>query len=603
MHFDWKKLVTSFVLAASTFGGLLPLSASAASLSALRVTTTGSGTLAMAPGEVKSVAVTFQNTGSTAWKNDGAGYISLYTHGPKYRKSVFDPGTWLSPTQVKRLREASVAPGAVGTIAFDLHAPATVGTYQETFALASESVAWIDGGSFTLTINVKAASSASATTSVSDAGAGLSAKLSLVSANRLKLQAGKSAVLTAGFTNTGSSTWTSYGLVAPDVTIATGTSFAHSSWSGNTLTSAAGTVKPSETAYLTFVIAAPKTNGTHTAKFQLTANGEEVDDAFVEIPVEVTGGAAEAAASPLSDEGEEAEALELIDEPTIRVGVLIVDEETNDEVVITSTESDFEVRDIDGKLLAEMGIGEEVTASFDGTRYLFDRGAGNERSSSGLRFVPTTANAVMKIANFDRRITRGSANADNTFRGILELRHNTVKDRTWMINELPVEMYLRGLAETSNVSPIEYQKALLTAARTYAYYHWSRNTKHDGEYYHVDAWLDQVYKGYGQETRAPKITEAVNATRGRIVTYEGETAITPYFSRSDGRTRDWSEVWYGSVPWAVSVEVPCDAGKTLWGHGVGMSASGALCMANQGQTWDQILKHFYTGVDLNQKWL
>jgi len=52
----------------------------------------------------------------------------------------------------------------------------------------------------------------------------------------------------------------------------------------------------------------------------------------------------------------------------------------------------------------------------------------------------------------------------------------------------------------------------------------------------------------------------------------------------------------------VSVEVPCDAGKTLWGHGVGMSASGALCMANQGQTWDQILKHFYTGIDLTKKW-
>ena len=597
----WKKIVVCFTFLAFTLGGLLPSATQAASLAALRVTTTGSGALTMAPGETKAVTVTFQNSGSTTWKNDGSGYISLYTHGPKYRKSAFDPGTWLSPSQVKRIQEATVAPGGVATLAFELHAPSVAGTYQETFALASESVAWIAGGEFTFAISVKVPTTSSIPT-VSTESDGLSAKLALVSANRLKLQAGKSALLTAGFTNTGTATWTSYGLMAPDVSIATGTSFAHSSWKGSTLASGTDAVKPGTTTYLTFVIAAPSSNGTHTAKFQFTANDEDIEDVFVEIPVEVTGGSASAVQSPKTTQGKEAEIVDLIDEPTIRVGVLIVDEETDDKVVITSTESDFEIRDIEGNLLAEISAGQKVSAYFDGTRYVFDRGQGSEKSSSGLRFIPTTENAVMTVANFDRRVTRGSSFADNTFRNVLELRHNTVKDRVWLINELPLEVYLRGLAETSNVSPIEYQKALLTAARTYAFYHWTRNTKHDGEYYHVDAWLDQVYKGYGQEMRAPKITQAVEDTRGRIVMYDGQIAITPYFSRSDGRTRDWSEVWYGSVPWTVSVEVPCDAGKTLWGHGVGMSASGALCMANQGQTWDQILKHFYTGIDLTKKW-
>ncbi len=87
-----------------------------------------------------------------------------------------------------------------------------------------------------------------------------------------------------------------------------------------------------------------------------------------------------------------------------------------------------------------------------------------------------------------------------------------------------------------------------------------------------------------------------------MVTYQGATAITPYFSRSDGHTRDWSEVWAGDVPWVKGVVVPCDKGKTLWGHGVGMSASGALCMANQGMTYQEILKFFYTGIDLTQIW-
>ncbi|HRH32516.1 MAG TPA: SpoIID/LytB domain-containing protein, partial [bacterium] len=184
----------------------------------------------------------------------------------------------------------------------------------------------------------------------------------------------------------------------------------------------------------------------------------------------------------------------------------------------------------------------------------------------------------------------------------LEVRYNETYDRTWVINELKMEYYLRGLAETSNVSHIEFQKSLLTAARTYAFYHWQRATKHKAEGYHVDAYLDQVYRGYSQEAITPRITEAVEATRGQIVTYNGATAITAYFSRSDGRTRDWSEVWGGDVPWSKGVAVPCDEGKTLWGHGVGMSASGALCMANNGQTWDSILKYFYTGVDLGKKW-
>jgi stage II sporulation protein D len=219
-----------------------------------------------------------------------------------------------------------------------------------------------------------------------------------------------------------------------------------------------------------------------------------------------------------------------------------------------------------------------------------------------VRFVPDTKNAVMTVTNFDRRETRNAANADNTFRNILEVRHNDYKDRAWLINELPMEYYLKGLAETSNSSPLEFQKTLLTAARTYGFYHWTRATKHAKEYYHVDAYADQVYNGYGQEARTPNLSKGVDETRGTIVTYEGEIAITPYFSRSDGRTRSWSEVWYGDMPWNVSVPVPCEVGKTLWGHGVGMSAQGALCMANEGTDWQTILKHFYTGVDLMIRW-
>ena len=38
-----------------------------------------------------------------------------------------------------------------------------------------------------------------------------------------------------------------------------------------------------------------------------------------------------------------------------------------------------------------------------------------------------------------------------------------------------------------------------------------------------------------------------------------------------------------------------------YGHGVGMSQYGALSMAKKGYKYDQILKHYYTGVEIQKK--
>ncbi len=574
--------------------------AQAATFSAVPVSISGSGTLTMKPGEVKEITAIVQNTSGVTWKNDGPGYISLYTHEPKYRVSQFDPGTWLSGTQVKRIKESSVASGKTATLVFQLRAPATVGDYVEIFQLASEGTAWVDGGKLKIKISVVE----SATSTTVNSTDGYAAAISVRSANKIKAVAGKSVLFSVSFKNTGSKTWKNYGLKAPDIAIASNDTsvFKHPSWSGSQLALATSSIKPGELATVSFSFTAPKTNGSHTAKFQLTADGLDVPDAFIEIPVTVTGGAKEAISAPKNENGNLVDESKMITEPTIRVGTMIVDEETENKIVITSNESDWQLQDLTGKVLAEMKKGAKVEAYYEDGKYYYVIDGDKSTSSSALRFVPSTSNAIMTVTNFDRRVTRGTANADNTFRNILELRYNDYKDRAWLINELSIEPYLKGLAETSNVSPMEFQKTLLTAARTYAFYHWTRATKHEKEFFHVDAYADQVYNGYGQEARTPRLSQGVDETRGQIVTYNGEIAITPYFSRSDGHTRNWSDVWYGEVPWAVSVKVPCDDGKVLWGHGVGMSASGALCMANQGQTWDQILKYFYTGVTIEKKW-
>ncbi|MFA6521981.1 MAG: SpoIID/LytB domain-containing protein [Patescibacteria group bacterium] len=603
-HFS---VLCSFIVLAGILGsffGAPPVAHAANAYEALLISVSGSGKITLAPGEKKEITATFQNIGTSTWKNDGAGYVSLYTQTPKYRKSVFDPGTWLWGDHLKRIRETSVAPGKTATVVFEIKAPTTTGDYVENFQLAAEDTAWVTGGMITLKISVQntATAQVKSTTpvAVSDS-TGYAAKLSVKSADSIRAQAGRPILFTVGFTNTGSKTWNSYKISAGDVAMASTSSFSHPSWQGTDLVTGAGAIPAGQMAVLSFSFTAPKTNGSHTARFTFTADGVEIPGAYVDIPIDVTGGAAEAITAPTNENA--IDTTSFIEEPMIRSGVLIVDEETDNEVVITSSESAFDLRDVQGNLLAELGVGQSVTASYDGSRYVYDAGRGTEYSSYGLRFEPKTANAIMKISNFDRRVTRNYTYADNEFRNVLELRFNDYKDRTWVINELPMEYYLKGLAETSNSSPMEYQKALITAARTYAFYHWTHNTKRAKEFMTVLSTSDdQVYNGYGQEKRSPNIAAAVEATRGNIVTYAGDIAITPYFSRSAGKTYNWSDVWYGTVAWCVGVPVPWDEGKTLWGHGIGMSASGALAMAKEGYSWDGILKYFYTGIELEQRW-
>jgi peptidoglycan hydrolase-like amidase len=264
-------------------------------------------------------------------------------------------------------------------------------------------------------------------------------------------------------------------------------------------------------------------------------------------------------------------------------------------------------------LFSGVMAGEIVTLGFDFTTKVYKVSvAGMSKSSlKPLRIVPRTKNSVETLLDYRSTPTGSGLASDNRFRHIIEMQYSTKTCKLWLINELPLGYYLKGLGETSSASPLEFQKVMLSAARTYAMYHYNRgvdnkikdgSTKHADEHFHLDSTYDQVYRGYGSELRLPILAEAENQTRGLIITYQGQVAITPYFSRSDGRTRDWTEVWGGTgMPWLKSVVVPADVGQTLWGHGVGMSARGALLMVvNEKKSWDTVIKYFYQGVDIQK---
>jgi len=163
---------------------------------------------------------------------------------------------------------------------------------------------------------------------------------------------------------------------------------------------------------------------------------------------------------------------------------------------------------------------------------------------------------------------------------------------------MDLDEYVKGVvaAEMSSDWPIEALKAQAVAARTFAV----SNTHHD--HCNVDVCTDhnccQAWKGPPYDAA---VVDAVTSTCNEVITYNG-TIIREalYFSHCDGHTRN-SEDYNGwdYVPYLRGVSCGC-ADAYGWtdhnSHGVGMCQYGAKVMAEQGFSYVNILKHYYSGV-------
>ena len=285
------------------------------------------------------------------------------------------------------------------------------------------------------------------------------------------------------------------------------------------------------------------------------------------------------------------------DGPLIRVGLFY----TNEIITVKNTK-EWKVFDANDILLDTVPANVERSFFFndEAKLYSFDTATQTIRTDKYLQ-LKNSNDGMYTITSYHNIPSPGSNIDYNDFIGDLEIRYNSSKDRTWVIETLPMETYLKGIQETTNYDPIEYLKTMSVAARTYAMYHYDRNTKHADEYFQVDSKYDQVYKGYVSMQIFPRIGEAVDLTTGIVGTYEDKIIVAPYFSWSDGRTRSYAEVWTYDVPYLISVPTPYTEGRTLFGHGVGIDATDALNRArHDGSTFDQLLKYYYTGISLEK---
>jgi stage II sporulation protein D len=127
------------------------------------------------------------------------------------------------------------------------------------------------------------------------------------------------------------------------------------------------------------------------------------------------------------------------------------------------------------------------------------------------------------------------------------------------INVLPLEDYLAAVlgSEMSPSFPFEALKAQAVAARTYAV---QRKIEAWGRPYHLGATvLHQVYAGVKQEDRRTR--EAVEATRGEVMTHHMAPIEAYFHSSCGGRTESGLEALGRSLSYLASVVCPC--GETL----------------------------------------
>ena len=241
-----------------------------------------------------------------------------------------------------------------------------------------------------------------------------------------------------------------------------------------------------------------------------------------------------------------------------------------------------------------------------------------------------------------------------------------IKDSTTgNITNIDLEEYIIGVVAGEMPASFEKEalKAQAIASRTYAIYKMKNNIK---DYDLVTDITNQIY------ITKDKMKDAVNETKGLIMTYEGNVIISMYFAKSNGKTEDSQYVFGSNKKYLKSVDSPeenivnsitinksefcnklnivCDniiikdisksqSGRinsitindrvfkgtevrTLlnlkstdfeikvndsieittkgYGHGVGMSQYGANELAKNGYKYDEILKHYYQNVNVEQ---
>ncbi len=133
------------------------------------------------------------------------------------------------------------------------------------------------------------------------------------------------------------------------------------------------------------------------------------------------------------------------------------------------------------------------------------------------------------------------------------LRVVATRGRLMAINVVELEDYVRGVVpkEMPPSWPPRALEAQAVIARTYAVYHKLR--RRDYPFDLLSTISSQVYGG---ATWDPRADSAVARTRGRILLYQCQPALTLFHASSGGHTESLERVWGSALPYLVAKEDP-----------------------------------------------
>src|SRR5574341_433367 len=161
------------------------------------------------------------------------------------------------------------------------------------------------------------------------------------------------------------------------------------------------------------------------------------------------------------------------------------------------------------------------------------------------------------------------------------------------VTEMKLETYLAGVVamEIGSNAPLEALKAQAVASRTYAAAaprHVEKNadvctTTHCQKWKRVDPIV------------APEVFRAVSETWGVVALHEGKLIEAFFFEHCSGQTRNSEDMAMAELAYLRSVNCPCGF-SDMRGHGVGLCQRGAIVLARNGASFEQILRHYYRGI-------
>ncbi len=162
----------------------------------------------------------------------------------------------------------------------------------------------------------------------------------------------------------------------------------------------------------------------------------------------------------------------------------------------------------------------------------------------------------------------------------------------WQVDVIPFEEYVaRSVPAEVPISwPQEALAAQAIATRTYAWYQIRRNRR----YYDVTDWANFQMMC---NNRFAASDTAVSSTAGQYLAYSGDSTRAPIIAMYSAKNSH-PTLTNPAVPYLQAVPDETGLGEVRWGHGYGLSQWGGVRRAKAGQTYRQILGHYYTDVTL-----